>query len=311
MRTCENDISTRANRPETAAPGRRHRLDPRISRILAASVALLGTLTAAAVPPEERIPRAAEGVGVDQKLGAQLPLDAEFLNSDGTRVKLGDFFDGTRPVVLTLNYFTCPMLCHLQLEDMVKTLQLMKKSVPGDDFRLLTVSFDPFDTPQMAGVKRKQYHGMFDRPLPQRAWPFLVGAKAQIQRLTETVGFDYRWEPSTQEWVHSAVMIICTPDGKVSRYFSLNTDPELLRLSLVEASNGKSGSLFDQLFLWCYHYDSSANAYAPVARKIMSLGGALTLGVLGMTLGSFWLMESRRRRFQLAAERSNPTPEAP
>lgn len=241
-------------------------------------------------------PKDVSGIEIEQMLGAQIPLDAEFVDADGNTVRLRDFFDGRRPVILTLNYFSCPMLCHLQLQDLVNTLKLVPKAQPGEDFRVLTVSFDPLDTPQTARLKRGAYLESYDNPKAQNAWHFLVGSKASIQRLTGAVGFHYRWKEDTKEWIHAAAMIVCTPEGVVSRYFSLNTDPQVLRLSLVEASNGKTGSLFDQLFLWCYHYDPSANNYAPIAMRIMQLGGGLTLGALALFLGGLWQFELYRRR---------------
>lgn len=254
-----------------------------------------------------KVPRGLEDVSVEQMLGAQLPLDAEFVDSNGNRAPLRTMFDGRRPVILTLNYFTCPMLCHLQLQELVNTLKLVKKAQPGEDFRILTVSFDPLDTPQHAKVKRQAYLDEYGNPKAAEGWQFLVGKRSSVDRLTGSVGFRYRWNDDTKEWAHAACMIICTPEGKVSRYFSLNTDPDVLRLSLVEASNGKTGSLFDQLFLWCYHYDPNANSYAPVAMNIMRLGGVATVLVLGMMLGAFWMAEVRRRRSSSGEKRESET----
>ncbi len=242
----------------------------------------------------DEVPKSLEDVGIEQRLDAQIPLNLAFRDSTGRDVRLGDYFNGEKPIIVTLNYFTCPMLCELQYQDLVGTLKDMKAKV-GEDFEILTISFDPLDRPRAAKLKKDNALDALGDPSASAGWHFLVGTLDNIKPLTESVGFSYRWNEDEQEWAHSAATIVCTPTGRVSRYFSFNNESELVRMSLVEASQGKVGSLFDQLFLWCYHYDPSRGDYAPVARNIMQLGGALTLGVLGLVLGGFWLIEHRRR----------------
>ena len=262
---------------------------------LAALTAVVGFAPRIARSEDDKLPPAARDIGVDQKIGADIPLDARFVDSDGREVSLKQFFDGKTPIILTLNYYECPMLCTLQLEDLVKTLQLSKME-PGKDFRVLTVSFNHLETPQQAKLKRDAYLARYAHPRGANGWGFLVGPKSSIARLTEAVGFKFKWVEQNQEYSHAATLILCTPDGKVSRYLGLNTEPKVLRLSLVEASNGKTGTLFDQLFLFCYHYDPAANSYAAVAMNIMRLGGVATLLALAVFGLGLWMYELRRRR---------------
>ncbi len=268
-----------------------------LTRVGLCCCALVAFVSAA--PPTEQVPKGMEQVGIDQKLGAQLPLDAEFLDSQAQPHRLRDYFDGKTPVVLTLNYYECPLLCHLQWEDLVKTLQLSKLT-PTKDFRIVTVSFDPLEQPRLAAAKKDAYVKQYGHPMADAGWNFLCGKQVSIERLTGAAGFRYRYDPNEKQFNHAATLIICSPEGKISRYLGLNTDPDVLRLSLVEASQGKTGSLFDQLFLWCYHYDPNRNSYAPVAMRIMQMGGLLTLATLSLFLSGLWMMESRRRRWLAA-----------
>ncbi|MGE3182025.1 MAG: SCO family protein [Phycisphaerae bacterium] len=264
-------------------------------RLLAGIVIAMLAGFARADVPVDFIPDEQRDVGVTQNLGAQIPLDLDFVDSDGKRVRLKEYFDGSRPVIITLNYFTCPMLCKLQLQDMVKTLQETKLD-PAQDFAILTVSFDLLDQPQLAKAQREKYLSLYGHENGKKGWFFLTGKESSIKTLTETVGFQYKWNKNTEEYSHSAVMVLCMPDGKVSRYLGLNTEPDVLRLSLVEASKGKLGSVFDQLFLWCYHYDPAAGSYAAVAMNIVRLGAALVMVALAVMLTAFWMVEIRRRR---------------
>jgi len=241
------------------------------------------------------VPEELNEVGITQQVDAQLPLDTEFVDEDGRPVRLGDFF-GERPVILTLNYYTCPMLCTLQLNGLVETIKQLDW-VPGDEFEIVTVSFDPVDTPRIAKTKKQNYVNEYGRAEAARGWHFLTGKKASIKRLTEAVGFAYKWNEAQKQWAHSAALILCTPKGRVSRYIGgVMYDSKTLRLSLVEASEGKVGSLWDSAFLWCYHYDATDGRYNVMVTGIMRVGGVGTLLVLGVVLLVFWRREARRRK---------------
>ncbi|MFV2072250.1 MAG: SCO family protein [Thermoanaerobaculales bacterium] len=250
----------------------------------------------------EQVPKALEEVGVTEHLDAKLPLDVEFVDESGKVVKLGDFFDGERPVILTLNYYRCPMLCGLMLNGVVDGLEQMEWTA-GQEFELVTVSINPLETPALAAEKKQNYLKRYGRPSAATGWHFLTGREPEINRLAETVGFSYAYDPVRKEYAHAAVIFVCTPDGRVARYlYGIEYPPKRLKLALLEASEGKIGTTLDQLILYCYHYDPSNRRYSPVAMNIMRLGAGTAALVLALGLGLFWLREWRRRK---RAERAN------
>ena len=242
------------------------------------------------------VPQALEEVGVSEHLDAKLPMDLEFRDENGDSVTLGQFFDGERPVILTLNYYRCPMLCGLMLNGMVDGLEQMQWT-PGDQFEIVTVSINPLETPALAREKKQNYLKRLGRPSAASGWHFLTGNEPEIQRLAETVGFSYTYDPEQQQYAHPAVMFVCTPDGHVSRYlYGIEYPSKRLKLALLEASEGKIGSTLDQIVLYCYHYDPSNRRYSPVAMNIMRVGGGAAASVLAVALGLFWFAEWRKRK---------------
>lgn len=256
----------------------------------------------------EPVPDGLEGVGITEHPDAQLPLDLEFVGQGGRTVPLREFFDGKLPVILTLNYYTCPMLCGLQLNGLLDALKELAL-VPGEDFRILTVSIDPTETHTLATLKKQNYIKAYadagenapDAAQQRRAasaaagWSFLVGQEENIRRLAATVGFGYKYVEERKEYAHAAALILCTPDGRVSRYlYGVLYEPGTLRLSLVEAGQGKVGSSLDQILLYCFHYDPSKGRYGPAALNIMRLGGIVTLLVVGAFLLRFWRRDPGR-----------------
>jgi protein SCO1/2 len=262
--------------------------------VLAAALA-----AAAGVAPAQLANQAVpalDKVGVEEHLDASLPLELEFLDEAGRTVRLGDFFDGARPVILTLNYYRCPMLCGLQLNGVVAGLEEVDWT-PGVEFEMVTVSIDPLETPELAQAKKENYLKRYQRPAAARGWHFLTGRQDNIERLAETVGFGYTYDVASGQYAHAAAIFVITPDGRVARYlYGIEYPPKSLKLALMEASEGKIGSAFDQLIMYCYHYDPASRRYAPVAMNIMRVGGGATALLLGLTLGTWWLRESRRRR---------------
>ncbi len=275
---------------------------------------LLGVLTPLALPCAaqvlEGVPKEMEGVGVDQKVGTQIPLDLKFVNDEGKTVTLRDMFSGERPVLLSLNYSTCPMLCRLQLNSLVQTLGEMEWTT-GEEFDVLSVSIDPKETPAQAHTTRMNYLEQYGREGAAGGWKFLVGEEANIARLADAVGFRYKYVPDTGEYAHSAALMVVTPDGVVARYLNgVAYDASTLRLSLVEAGEGKVGSVFDQFFLACFAYDHTKGRYGPMANRIMQLGGASTALVLGLALAPYWMRRRRRAaRPQLANPATTPSGE--
>jgi protein SCO1/2 len=237
--------------------------------------------------------QALEGVGVDEKLDATLPLDLKFTDADGKTRSLGSLFQQDRPVILSLNYSDCPMLCQLQLNGLVEGVKRLRWTV-GEQFDVISVSIDPKERWQRARETKQRYVKQYGRPGSANGWQFLVSDEQSIQRLAEAVGFGFRYVPERGEYAHAAVVMLCTPEGRVSRYlYGVDYPPTTLKLSLVEAGEGKIGSTLDQVLLFCFHYDAESGRYGPVARRLMQVGGVLTLLTLLVGLTPYWW---RRRR---------------
>lgn len=237
-----------------------------------------------------------EGVGVEQKLGTVLSTDLTFRNEKGERVRLGRYFDGSTPVILTLNYHRCPMLCRVQLRKFSKALGKMSW-VPGEKFEVVTVDINPDEGPEMARKAQKRYRGAFDRPDEAlQGWHFLTGSKAAIDSLTNTVGFRYhRLKDRKQQFAHPVALIFLSGSAKITRYFTtLDPAPGNVRTGLVEASNGEVGTIRDQIFLACAQFNQGTNSYSASAFKIMQYGSALLTIVMGAILYIFWRRENEQ-----------------
>jgi protein SCO1/2 len=238
------------------------------------------------------LPKALNGVGIDQKLNDQLPLDLVFKDEKGASVKLGDYF-GKRPVVLSLVYYQCPMLCNQVLNGMVTAFKVMAFK-PGEEFEVVTVSFDPRETYELAAAKKSTYVNYL--PETRRAgaaagWHFLTGDEASIKRLTDAAGFRYHFDEATNQFAHASAIFVTTPQGKLARYFyGIEYAPRDLRLGLIEAADNKIGSPVDQLLLYCYHYDPATGKYGARVMNVMRAGGIVTL--LAM-VGMFLIMRRR------------------
>jgi len=240
-----------------------------------------------ALPPE------LAGVGVTQNLDAALPLELPFVDEDGAVVSFGDLFAGDRPALLVFAYYRCPMLCNVVLEGLVETLRGMDW-LPGREFEVVVVSIDPDDRPDQALARKRRVVAALGKPEAAAGWHFLTGGRAAIERLTAAAGFRYAWLPQQGEFAHAAALHVITPDGRISRYLlGVRTEPQTLRLSLVEAAAGRIGSFADQFLLYCYRYDAATGRYTPVAWRIMQVGGLVTLLVLGGTLALLWRREAR------------------
>jgi protein SCO1/2 len=260
--------------------------------------------------PQERItmtPPDLKDVGVTERLDATVPMDLEFVDETGKHVRLGDYFDGEHPVILNLGYYRCPMLCGLVLNGLVDAMREMDWS-PQKEFRIVTVSIDPKETPALAKLKKQNYMKAYDRPGAGAGWCFLTGKPEPIKTLTETVGFDYKWNERNQQYAHAAVLVVCTPKGRVSRYlYGVKFEPKTVRLSLVEASEGKIGSTVDKVLLYCFHYDAAERRYSLAAMNVMRAGGALTLVILAAFLFPAWIRGSRRKKRAAIAAQAGET----
>ena len=228
-------------------------------------------------------PELLKEVGVDQKLNDEIPLNLKFRDEHGNLVELAQFFVG-KPVILTLVYYNCPMLCTQVLNGLDRSLQAIPMEI-GKDFNVVTVSIDPTDRPVVAEAKQAMYAGMYQRPGAQYGWHFLTGEEPEIKRLADAVGFRYAYDPDSKQYAHASAIMLLTPEGKISRYFYGVSYPERdLRLGLVEASQGKIGSPVDQILLFCYHYDPHTGKYGLLISRVLQLGGLLTVLVGGIFL---------------------------
>ena len=238
------------------------------------------------------LPKALNGVGIEQKLNHQLPLDLVFRNEKGETVKLGDYF-GKKPVMLSLVYYECPMLCNQVLNGMVTAFKVMAFK-PGDEFDVVTVSFDPRETPELAAAKKKTYVDYLPEAKRERAnagWHFLTGDEKTIERITDAIGFRYHFDEATNQFAHASAILVATSGGKLARYFyGIEYSPRDLRLGLIETSDNKIGSPVDQLLLYCYHYDPATGKYGAVVMKMMRVGGIVTLVAM---VGLFLMLRRR------------------
>jgi protein SCO1 len=263
-------------------------------RTLASALALALLAGGAVAQPRDVL----REIGFDQRLGAALPLDATFRDEAGQAVPLGRYF-GSRPVVLSLVYYDCPMLCTLSLNGLVSALDVLPFA-PGREFELVTVSFAPAETPALAAAKKAAYLRRYQRPGAAAGWHFLTGEAEQIRRLTEAVGFRYAWDAETRQYAHAAGVLVATPDGRIARYlYGVEYAPKDLRLAVVESSQGRVGSVVDHALLFCYRYDPVRGRYGATVIGLVRAGGLLT--VLG--LGSFVLTMLRKERRAAGGER--------
>jgi len=243
---------------------------------------------------KEPLPNEFQGVELVEHLDAQLPLGSEFLDEAGGRITLGSYFGQNRPVLMVLVYFQCPMLCTPLLNGMVDAMREIPLT-PGKDYECVIVSFDPLEGPELARKKKESLLESYARPGAGVGVHLLTGEKANIAKLAAAIGFGYKWVERDRMYAHPASLYVCTPAGRLSQYLKgVAFEPRTLRLSLVEAGQGKIGTATDQLALFCYQYDPSKAKYSLSAIRLMRIGGVLT--VLFIALGLVWLRGARRNR---------------
>jgi protein SCO1/2 len=264
-------------------------LDKGRSVILALALILLAGTTARA--HNDKRPAALRDVAFDQKLNQQVPLDLTFRDENGKAVRLADYFK-QKPVILNFVYFKCQDLCPLLLDGIARSLRALSFDI-GNQFDVLTVSFDPHDDPPLAAAKKTDLIEKYSRPGATAGWHFLTGDEASIQKLTQSVGFRYTYDAHTGEFGHATGIIILTPAGKTSRYFyGIDFSPRDVRLGLIEAAAHKIGSPIDQLLLFCYHYDPTTGKYNLLVARVIQVAGAATV----LLLGGFIIVMLRRDR---------------
>jgi len=247
-------------------------------------------------PPASVRPPYLTNVGIEQHLDFQVPPDLAFVDDTGRPVKLGDYF-GKKPLILNLVYYNCPMLCGEELAGLSAALKMVKFDI-GNQFEIVTVSFNPKETPAIAAAKKQEYIKRYGRPSAASGWHFLTGSPESINALTRAVGFEYQYDESKNQYAHATAIMVLTPQGRISRYFyGVEFPPKDLRMGLVEASQGKIGNAVDQVLLYCYHYDANAGKYGAVVTNMLKIGGGLTILLLGgMILVFLYLEKSVTRR---------------
>jgi protein SCO1/2 len=261
-------------------------------------VGILASPALAQLPPPKITPpdKVVKEIRIEQNLGAQVPLDVPFRDESGNAVTLRDYF-GKKPVILSLVYYQCPQLCNMSLNGMLAAFKALSPTI-GSDFQVVTVSFDPSETPDLARAKKDTYLGQYDRAGAENGWHFLTGDAEPIAKLTETVGFRYFYDPRTKQYAHGSAIMLLTPDGKVSRYFyGIEFSARDINLGLVEASDGKIGTLAEKVMLLCYQYDPRSGKYGFAIVAALRTGAVITV----LSLCTFWFVMYRRERRLRAA----------
>ena len=261
-----------------------------------ASASAAGALPSAQYPAGSAIPSELKGVTIEQRLNSQLPLDAGFRDENGQTVTLGRYF-GKRPVILALVYYECPMLCTQILNGVLRTAKQMTLT-PGKDYDVVVISFDPRETPQQAFAKKQTYMRSFGHPETANGWHFLTGQPASITRVTDAVGFRYKWDPDIAMFAHASAVYLLTPEGRLSKYFfGISYSPTDMRLGLVEASHDRIGSEVDRFLLFCCQFDPRSGKYTPLIGNILRIAAGATLLLLG---GFVKIMLRREKRTEAA-----------
>jgi protein SCO1 len=258
-------------------------------------------------PSSDRLPSQLGYVAIEQRLGQQVSLQLPFRDETGKTVLLGNYFQPGKPVLLSLVYFNCNMLCSTVLTEIAHSLSRLKFDA-GKQFEVVTVSFDPRETPQMASAAKSKYLPMYGRPGAEKGWHFLTGDPSSIDALTNAVGFHYRWDAQTKQFAHATGIMLLTPEGRVAQYYyGARYFPSDLRLGLIQSSHNRIGTLADQIVLYCYHYDPRTGRYGAIVFRVIQVSGGFTLLILGSLLAFlFWTDPNRRQRTFSDAFRHEP-----
>lgn len=244
-------------------------------------------------------------VGIDQHLNQQVPLDLTFTDENGQQVQLKQYF-GSKPVILSLVYYQCPMLCSQVLNGLAGALNGIVRFNVGRDFNVITVSFDPRDTPEAARENKDRYLKRYRRPGSAEGWHFLTGKQEQIDALTKAVGFRYAWDPEIKQFAHASGIMLLTPDGRLAQYYyGIEYPPRDIQYGLIEASQGKIGNVADAVVLYCYQYDPAKGKYGPVIFNILRLSALATV----LVLGGFMVIMFRRDILAARKSREHRTAE--
>lgn len=241
-------------------------------------------------------PAELKDVGVVEHLGSAVDFDLKFRDEDGHDVKLGDYARDGKPVLLSLAYYNCPSLCSFHINGMLAAFKQMKQTL-GSEFHYVIVSIEPKETPDLAAKKKANYIKAYGRPEGAAGWHFLTGEEASIHKLAEQVGFQFRWDPVEKQWAHVSAAYVLTSSGKISRYlYGINFEPKTVRLSMIEASEGKVGSPVDKLLLFCFHFDPKVSKYSLAAFNVMRGGAVMIVLVIAAFMIPFWIRGRKTRQ---------------
>lgn len=270
--------------------------------ILALTVTLFLASAGAYTPPTQAekagplshgVPEEIQDVGVTEKLSQQISKSLEFTNDKNEKVTLGQYFTGNKPVLLSMVYYDCPSLCNFHLNGLLDVFRKTKLKV-GQDFEFVAISMNHRETPELAAKKKANYLKELDQPGAENGWHFLVGSEENVKKIANEIGFRFKWNEAGQQYAHAAVAYVLTPDAIISRYlYGIEFPPQTLRLSLIEASQGKIGNIVDQIILFCFQFNPSQNKYTLYAFNVMRVGAILTAVLLAAFLLPYWRRERR------------------
>jgi len=294
----------------------RSAIGSRISKLIVAATLAVCVLTLPAwgqgmtqgimSPPANVRPPGLKNVGIEQHLNEPIPPTLTFRDETGKAVRLADYF-GKKPMILNLVYYQCPMLCAEVLSGLESALRVLKFDV-GKEFDVLTVSFDPRETPEMAAAKKAEYLKRYGRSGAAAGWHFLTGPPASIDALTKAVGFQYQYDPKSGQFAHATAIMVLTPEGKIAQYYyGVEFAPKDLRLGLIQASENKIGTVVDQVLLYCYHYDPDTGKYGAIISRVLQLAAGATV----LILGTFLVVMFRMGPTTMARQRPMPNGERP
>jgi protein SCO1/2 len=264
-----------------------------LKAFLFTSVLLLGTVSAG-ISQINQLPEELKDIGITENLGGFVPADIQLTNQDGELVMLGDYLNRGRPFILNIVYYECPSMCNLIMNSLTNTMKELRWTA-GKEFEVLTVSMAYDETWEMAMDNKTAYTNFLNRDGAADGWHFFVGEKHEVKRLTDSVGFYYKWDEKSQEYLHASAIMFLSPDGMVSRYlYGIDYHELDVRNALFDAADGKIGTTLERMLLFCYTYDPDSGSYVPYAVNIMKIGGAITLLGLGLFLGIFWIRERKK-----------------
>ena len=264
--------------------------------VLATTTAVAHDLNVREVPGyENEVPKQLVGVGITEHMGQTIDLDLKFKDEAGKTVTLRDFVgQNGQAALLSLAYYSCPSLCSFHLNGLKDAFKQMKKPL-GSEFQAIVVSIEPKETPTLAAAKKATYIQAYGRPEGAKGWHFLTGDAENITKLAKQIGFNYRWDEEQKQWAHASAAAVLTPTGEISRYlYGIVFDPKTVRLSAIEAADGKTGTVMDRVILYCFHYNKSSSKYSLMVSNIMTGGGALILLVMAIFLVPFWIRNRRK-----------------